>query len=397
MSAPSIPNLLSLRGSGRGGGRGNRTRGGTSIPGRNTAFSSSNHDATIQGTDTDASVSRLSAVELGYLTDPFASLFVQPQPSPSPMEVLGGIPNSAPRRLPIINRGTYTRTTGIDILVSQFLTSTDPNQPRQILSLGAGTDTRSLRLFTSPKNYQNISYHEIDFPTMITRKQFAIQTYLSNLLTPSSSSSPPPSTPGSSPSSSSAYTSTTSPTNTLTLHPLDLRSLPSSSPPLPGLSSSYPTLIISECCLCYLPPSTCTQILGSLSSRFPSSGIIIYEPILPFDPFGQMMVSNLAARGISMPTLTRYPTQQSQEERLRTEGGFTEVKSKTIDGIWDGWVDEQEKERIDLLEGGLDEVEEWKLLAGHYLIVWGWKGEGMGKEGLDFVVSRRDAADGDDE
>ncbi|KAK3991352.1 leucine carboxyl methyltransferase 1 [Cladorrhinum sp. PSN332] len=358
MSAPSIPNLLSLRGTGSRGGRG-RSRGGAGT----TSSASSSHDTTIQGTDTDASVSRLSAVDLGYLTDPFAPLFVQPQPSPSG--------TATPRRLPIINRGTYTRTTAIDILVSQFLSSTDPNQPRQILSLGAGTDTRSLRLFTSRSNHQNISYHEIDFPTMITRKQFTIRTSLSHLLSPTPSSD------------SITYSFAQNTSNTLTLHPLDLRSLPAASPPLLNLSSSHPTLIISECCLCYLSPSTTSQILSSLSARFPSSGIIIYEPILPHDPFGKMMVSNLAARGIVMPTLAEYPTPESQEERLRTEGGFTEVRSKTIDKVWDDWVDEQEKERVDELEGGLDEVEEWKLLAGHYLIVWAWKGEGMGKEGLE--------------
>lgn len=87
MSAPSIPNLLSLRG-GRGGSRG---RGRASGRGGLAQSSQAQHDATIQGTDTDAAMSRLSAVELGYLDDPYAPYFVHGQ-SPS-------------RRLPIINRG----------------------------------------------------------------------------------------------------------------------------------------------------------------------------------------------------------------------------------------------------------------------------------------------------
>lgn len=117
MSAPSIPNLLSLRGSsrgsgdrgaGRGRGRG-RIRGhggGLHFGGRgglgadlgSSASTPTTHDVTIQGTDTDAAVSRLSAVHLGYLQDPFASLFVQPAPPGHP----------AARRLPIINRGKQT-------------------------------------------------------------------------------------------------------------------------------------------------------------------------------------------------------------------------------------------------------------------------------------------------
>ncbi|KAK4230074.1 S-adenosyl-L-methionine-dependent methyltransferase [Podospora fimiseda] len=353
MSAPSIPNLLSLLG---GRGSRGRSRGGSTGTTTNQS-SSSSHDATIQGTDTDASISRLSAVDLGYLRDPFASHFVTQRQRSSPT-----------RRLPIINRGTYTRTTGIDFLVSKFLSSTDPTKPRQIISLGAGTDTRSLQLFSSFA-HQNISYHEIDFPTMIGKKQFVICTALWTLLSPLNPSSEPN-------TSSTTYSFTRSPSNTLTLHPLDLRSL-TQSLPLPNLSPSHPTLIISECCLCYLPPSTTSQIISSLSTHFPSSGIIIYEPIEPHDAFGKMMVSNLAARGIEMPTLEEYPTQASQEERLRREGGFTQVKSKTIDKVWDDWVSLVEKERVDELEGGLDEVEEWKLLAGHYLIVWGWKGDGL--------------------
>lgn len=84
MSAPQIPNLNTLR---RGGGRG-RLRGRGGHDGSN---SSSGKDRVVQGTDNDASVSRLSAVGLGYLDDPFAKAL-----TPSGLET---------RRLPIINRG----------------------------------------------------------------------------------------------------------------------------------------------------------------------------------------------------------------------------------------------------------------------------------------------------
>jgi len=97
MSASQIPNLLSLRGGprsrgGRGRGRG-RSAGDPDqgIPGG----AARNHkDLDIQSTDTDAAVSRLSAVSLGYLGDPYAQLFVS---------------GAATRRLPIINRGSLNR------------------------------------------------------------------------------------------------------------------------------------------------------------------------------------------------------------------------------------------------------------------------------------------------
>lgn len=85
MSAPSIPNLLSLRG--RGNGR--RGGGGGRFAGRSSSGAA--HDTVIQGTDSDAAISRLSAVELGYMDDPFARYFAG---------AAGPV-----RRLPIINRG----------------------------------------------------------------------------------------------------------------------------------------------------------------------------------------------------------------------------------------------------------------------------------------------------
>jgi [phosphatase 2A protein]-leucine-carboxy methyltransferase len=93
MAAPQIPNLLSLRGGSRGtrGGRGGR--GGSSglgVTSKTPEQLAAHKDRLIQATDTDASYSRLSAVNAGYLKDQFAKEFV-----------LGDIP----KRFPIINRG----------------------------------------------------------------------------------------------------------------------------------------------------------------------------------------------------------------------------------------------------------------------------------------------------
>jgi hypothetical protein len=93
MSAPQIPNLLSLRGGPRSRGSRGRGRGplaGDADPGISGGNARNRKDLDIQSTDTDAAVSRLSAVSLGYLHDPYAALFVA-----------GG----GTRRMPIINRG----------------------------------------------------------------------------------------------------------------------------------------------------------------------------------------------------------------------------------------------------------------------------------------------------
>lgn len=111
MAAPHIPNLATFRSardnnisSGRGRGR-RRGRGlpqGIFIPPPSVRQGEEEQDIKIdqavekvkiiQSTDQDASISRWSAVQAGYLRDPFAHLF-----TPSP----------APRRFPIINRGAY--------------------------------------------------------------------------------------------------------------------------------------------------------------------------------------------------------------------------------------------------------------------------------------------------
>jgi [phosphatase 2A protein]-leucine-carboxy methyltransferase len=89
MSASHIPNLNTLR---RGGPRNRgRGRGGLSVAGEDASKQSAlAKDEVIQKTDTDAATSRLSAVEAGYLDDPFAKLLTPGQHS---------------RRLPLMNRG----------------------------------------------------------------------------------------------------------------------------------------------------------------------------------------------------------------------------------------------------------------------------------------------------
>jgi [phosphatase 2A protein]-leucine-carboxy methyltransferase len=89
MSSPQIPNLNTLRrGAGRGRGRG---RGYPADVAASQNVPHIDKDKIVQRTDFDAATSRLSAVECGYLDDPFAKLILP-----------GG---HAERRLPLMNRG----------------------------------------------------------------------------------------------------------------------------------------------------------------------------------------------------------------------------------------------------------------------------------------------------
>lgn len=339
----SIPNLNTLR-SGR---RGPRLRGRRGGPGllsdqdgalSREASSQQAADKVVQQTDGDASSSRMSAVSLGYLDDPYAKILYQ-------------LDQDAPKRYPIINRGTYVRTKAIDKLVLHFL-NTSPTERKQIVSLGAGSDTRFFRLCAGK---YNVAYHELDFEQNVFPKRTSIRgsSELSRMAVPLKEGS------------------------SYHLHAIDLRDLTNNSPPiLPGFDEDIPTLIISECCLCYLLPDLAISVLNYFAMHAREGrGIILYEPIRPFDAFGKTMVRNLASRGIELRTLKRYYSLEAQRQRLRLAGYEDGQGARDVYQIWEdsNWVESAERERIEKIEW-LDEVEEWKLLARHYTIAWGWRG-----------------------
>lgn len=259
---------------------------------------------------------------------------------------------------------------------------------KQIISLGAGSDTRVFRLLSS-RQPSDLVYHEIDFAVNTATKIRAIRStpHLQTAL-------------GIDPSSDDVTVSEEGDalhSPSYHLHPLDLRSLSADGSPverLPGVERGLPTLLISECCLVYLSPTEAAQVVSFFtehlfslttanseagedapkdSQRSTPLGLVLYEPIRPDDPFGRTMVSNLAARGIQLQTLNKYASLEAQRARLREQGLGSGQAAADIDFIWERWVDEEEKERVASVEM-LDEVEEWQLLARHYCIAWGWRG-----------------------
>ena len=157
------------------------------------------------------------------------------------------------------------------------------------------------------------------------------------------------------------------------------------------IDPSLPTLLISECCLTYLAPDTADAVvrhfINVLSPSAPVA-LILYEPINPFDAFGKVMVSNLAARGIVLQTLQRYHSLEAQRERMKSYGFVDGQGAVDIDFVWDVWVEAEEKKRVAGLEM-LDEVEELNLLAKHYCVAWGWRDGKREEEGNGKGQGRR--------
>lgn len=290
--------------------------------------------------------------------------------------------------------GTYVRTTAIDELVDRFLVSTDEQitTKKQIISLGAGSDTRAFRIFSKLQSTP-IVYHEIDFAVNTSAKIKAIRSNPSLQKAIHINTSSEENGRATVSISGDALHSPT-----YHIHPVDLRTLAAAAanpnpqtelPPspeethipqtslLPGIDTSLPTLLISECCLIYLSPHDADAVVDYFAKTiFPDTtplGMVIYEPVRPNDPFGKTMVSNLAARGIQLQTLHKYSSLAAQRQRLREHGFADGQGAADIDFIWDQWVSTSEKERVATLEM-LDEIEEWKLLAQHYCVAWGWRG-----------------------
>ncbi|EAU39241.1 conserved hypothetical protein [Aspergillus terreus NIH2624] len=331
----SIPNLNTLR---RGGGRGRFRGRGASSTGNSGPSYGGSKDRVVQGTDNDASVSRLSA-----------------EPTCAPPQSTTSSTNSS-------------RTT---------------RNTRNRLSHWARAQTpRVFRLLSSDAR-PNLIYHEIDFAINTAAKVRFIRA------TPRLQQALGTIGPGDHDVTISDAGDALYSTN-YHLHPLDLRSLRRPTPAstqetchLRGVDPSLPTLLISECCLVYLSPSEAAEVVGYFTEgvfgrggHSPGEGVplglILYEPIRPDDAFGRTMVSNLATRGIQLQTLNKYGSLEAQRRRLREQGFDSGQAAADVDFIWDRWVSETEKERVAGLEM-LDEMEEWQLLAQHYCVAWGWR------------------------
>ncbi|MBE7179889.1 MAG: class I SAM-dependent methyltransferase [Terriglobus roseus] len=275
------------------------------------------------------------------------------------------------------------RTSAIDVLVNSFLDS-DPGCRKQIVSLGAGSDTRYFRILASGRA-KDLIYHELDFASNTSKKVSAIQKspHLLALLAAARGESHQDGLgPGSGLTVSPAGDSLLS--AAYTIHAIDLRSLAVSDSPLANLSQDSPTLILSECCLIYLSPSEADGVIRFFTKAIPepaSLSLVIYEPIRPNDPFGRVMISNLASRGIVLQTLKKYSSLSRQTLRLRAAGFTSGQRVADMDFLFTHWLDEPEKERISGIEM-LDELEEWALLAQHYCVAWGWRDSNIAPAGI---------------
>ena len=298
-------------------------------------------DDAVRSTNDDALVSKLSAVNTGYIQDPFATQFLKR--------------SQHQKRSPLLNRGTYLRCTAIDRVVAAFIRR---HGDCQVVSFGAGCDSRFLNLKVAGSNPR--LYIEIDFPQITARKAQSLVTKANtkHLIDPKFQIGN-----GGCDLVSSDYV----------LLGCDLRHFKSSVVHKlvseTSFTASLPTLFISECFLIYLDPQHSIDILTTCASMLADgceACFVVYEQIEPNDRFGKVMLDNLASRGIQLKGIQAFPTLQSQIQRFISTG-WQNANAITLKQFWYAFVGEDEKMRLDALEP-LDEVEEWNLILSHYCL-----------------------------
>ncbi|ORZ25893.1 S-adenosyl-L-methionine-dependent methyltransferase [Absidia repens] len=335
-------------------------------------------DQAIQLTNDDATVSRLSAVQLGYFDDPFVKYFVK-RPT---------------RRMPIINRGSYIRSRALDTLVQQFLSipCLSASKKKQIVNLGSGFDTRyfmiksgALNTKTSRLESSFSNYFEVDFPENVVKKARIIKQRkeLQVILQQRSSDNDDDNDNQQQPDIRLEKGGTELSSHDYHLIGGDLRQWDQVVERLfaHGLDPQVPTLFLSECVLIYLPPDSATGILDWIQTTMSDCVFALYEQIRPDDNFGKIMIRNLQVtklytmwermRNIELKGIHDFPSLAHQERRF-LDVGWDNAMALDINTIHNSVLDQQERSRIAKLEI-FDEMEEWHLLSEHYCVAWAYK------------------------
>ncbi|WFD19495.1 [phosphatase 2A protein]-leucine-carboxy methyltransferase [Malassezia caprae] len=319
----------------------------------------------VRETDSDALVARMHACEAGYLPpDEYAPLFARP-----------GRPHA--RRPPLISIGTYLRARDVDRYVDTFLRTgslngVEPTQERvQIVSLGAGSDTRFWRMAAGARTLHR--YMELDFTESVQSKAASIEHHaplaapLGQLHTTSHSLT------------GDTYALLGTDLSTLAAQPTEWAAVAEL------LDPACPTLLLCECVLAYLDRDAADALLAQFLKHCPRASVLSYDMCVAGDApgthaeptrFGQVMLQNLGVRQLLLPGARTCTTPAAYEARFEALAQATAPSTSvsTTHGAYSlraSWqaLPPAERERVTRLEH-LDEVEELEMLLGHYCMAW---------------------------
>ncbi|XP_049957210.1 tRNA wybutosine-synthesizing protein 4-like isoform X4 [Schistocerca serialis cubense] len=303
-------------------------------------------DKNVQGTNDYSTVSKYSMVKQGYFNDEFISEFVS---------------NSKySRRAPIIHMGYYARAEIIEAILTQFMRHVG-NSHIQIISCGAGYDTTYFRLKKNLQEEFSLTYYEVDFVEVISRKTECIRRskILSSIL-------------GLSNDVNSCTTGIHSQGYHLVGGDLrcqnDIESVLSSA----GISWAAPTLLLAECSITYMDESSSTKFIEWASTKFPHATFVTFEQICPDDGFGHVMKHHFESLGSPLLSLDKYPDFDLQIRRYK-EHGWSACASMSAYEALKLLTEEGKVNNVVRLEP-FDEFESWHLMCCHYTLTIASKG-----------------------
>jgi len=290
----------------------------------------------VEDTNAEALISKISAINLGYFNDPFASKFIK----------------STVKKDCIINRGYWLRTQAIKMVVERFLAAYK-NERTQIISLGSGYDTLYFILKSEGKfDFTKINYVEMDLPSCTKRKIKTITTNEEMRMLV-----------GDVAVDADAHSMKGSDYN---LIGVDLRNIDKVKEALETCNIDYkvPTLVFAECVLIYLTTKESDNVIKWFVDSFTTIYFMNYEMLKLNDAFGKIMINNFESKGCQLLGINEYPDCAAQKSRFLSIG-YTNVEVYDMLNMYNKFMEESERKRIEKLEW-LDEFEEWQLITHHY-------------------------------
>ncbi|CAR28065.1 hypothetical protein ZYGR_0N05540 [Zygosaccharomyces rouxii] len=322
----------------------------------------------VQQTDYDALSCRISAIYKGYLPSPCYQLakcgymgykeihmdYINGLKHVS-RRIHGKVTRTLQSSYPVMNYGTYLRTVSIDLELNGILSKIGKDQRVQILDLGGGSDLRMVPLL---RNYPNLKFVDVDYSESTKVKSKALwetqglREFL-KLQEPQ----------GDQLVRSDRYE----------LISCDLNDLNQTSVKLDKVTDAdVPTIIITECVLCYMTQDASQKLIEYLINHYKSGHWVSYDPIggsSENDRFGTIMQANLRdSRNLEMPTLMIFNSKEKYANR------FAPLQT-SIQDMWELFnkIPQDEIKRLKSLQF-LDELEELKVMQTHYVFCksqWG--------------------------
>lgn len=297
-------------------------------------------------TNNDACRCKLYAIERGYWTDPY-------------LKLLAGSAHEE-RRTPEISLGYYVRVHGLRHLIGKFIQLT--NNQCQIINLGCGFDTTVFYLL----DHEHLRFHhfiDVDFDETTEIKSARIRRLAAskpNIPVEDKSLKLP-----------SGYHS-----SLYTILPADLRDPTQLDNQLQILIKRgvidvhRPTLFLSECVLIYMSNDDSLNLLTYLSKTFASSCLFLnFEQVNMNDRFGEIMSENLKQRSCHLIGMNSCQSKLSQTERY-LKANFTFTHCLTLNEYYRRCLSREERQRVERIDGGLDEKELLEQLFEHYCFSW---------------------------